>query len=744
MPKISDPTLLRELNGGTARGVTVVPLNPYAANDERRKEEDQQLQRNADARAAAAGGRDQQNLDLRIKDAGDTDRQRQFSNTRDLKKDYDSLPAVKAYEAVVPLVMQGLRASDDATGDQTLLYRYAKVMDPGSVVRESEQGAAANGANFWDKAVAGYKKQLGIEGGGALPPVVRERLKRDMLAATQQMGLAYRQIRDRYSRDASDNGIDPKYVIGPDAFDPFLAQYEEYASKPPAAATANSGALQEDGTIERDGGLYDSQGNFLGLSVRVTDDSPQLPPPSGPQGSDQTWDSSYLSQGLSGLNEGIAGTLGLPVDIATAGLNLIPKGVNAIANTNLPEISDPFLGGQWWNRAFNDIGAVRAESSDPSKQFVRRTAQSVGSSLIPAAAVETNGARIAQALLASAGGGAGAATAQQLAPDNPYAELAGELVGTGITGAGILAANQRAAQRGIEASIPTVPQLKEQASRLYDNAELTGATADASQTQALADAVRKTLRDEGQLGPSGRITSADSSTNKALNLIEQYESLPMTPKEMNAVRKVVAEGRSSTDAADQRMAGLLTRQFDDWVKPLAPGFDEARDVASRYLQAETLQDARRVAGTRPSANALRNEYANLERRDIRGYENFSPEVGAAIDDIVYVTPVSRGLDLIGKAAPTGIVSGGLSAGVPYMIGNSIGGPALGATLGGASLTAGAGARALSNANMARRADIAELLARNGGAIEQAQLIDPQTQKVIAAIMAGQSSQYAGN
>lgn len=61
MPKISDPTLLRELNGGTARGVTVVPLNPYASNDERRKNEDQNFEREririaqeAEARANAA------------------------------------------------------------------------------------------------------------------------------------------------------------------------------------------------------------------------------------------------------------------------------------------------------------------------------------------------------------------------------------------------------------------------------------------------------------------------------------------------------------------------------------------------------------------------------------------------------------------------------------------------------------------------------------------------------------------
>lgn len=209
-----------------ASGPTVValPQTPQEMEDAARKRRDE-------GRANASGDREQAGLDLRIKNDRDTDAQRRFGNTRDLKKDYDALPAVKSYEAIVPLVMQGLRANDDATGDQTLLYRYAKVMDPGSVVRESEQGAAANGSNYWDQAVAGIKKQFGVEGGGALPPIVRQRLKRDMLSAAQQMGLAYRQVRDRYARDASDNGIDPRYVIGPDAFEPFVKQFEDYSRK---------------------------------------------------------------------------------------------------------------------------------------------------------------------------------------------------------------------------------------------------------------------------------------------------------------------------------------------------------------------------------------------------------------------------------------------------------------------------------------------------------------------------------
>lgn len=229
MPEITDPSVLSSLNGAPrpARGgVFTLPPDPLEVNRDVRAG-------NADARASAAAERAAANaaaqLDLeREKFKTNQGTQRTFDNTRSLKNDFASLPVVKGYEAIAPLLMQGLRAHEDATGDQTLLYRYAKVMDPGSVVRESEQDAAAKGAGYWDAAVANIKKQVGIEGGGALSPEIRQRLKRDMLQAAQEMGLSYRQARARYSRDAADNGIDPKYVVGPDAFEPYQKQFAEY------------------------------------------------------------------------------------------------------------------------------------------------------------------------------------------------------------------------------------------------------------------------------------------------------------------------------------------------------------------------------------------------------------------------------------------------------------------------------------------------------------------------------------
>ncbi|ABD27428.1 hypothetical protein Saro_2993 [Novosphingobium aromaticivorans DSM 12444] len=147
-----------------------------------------------------------------------------INNLTSLQSRYEQLQPVKEYRVVLPQFMQALQLPDDPTADNTLLYAYAKIMDPGSVVRESEQGAAANGANYWDRAVEAVKKQFGV--GGNLTPEVRARLKRDIETRVQAMGKVYRLQRERYAKTAEKFNIDPADVIGPDDFDPFRADWE--------------------------------------------------------------------------------------------------------------------------------------------------------------------------------------------------------------------------------------------------------------------------------------------------------------------------------------------------------------------------------------------------------------------------------------------------------------------------------------------------------------------------------------
>lgn len=148
---------------------------------------------------------------------------------------------------------------------------------------------------------------------------------------------------------------------------------------------------------------------------------------------------SYLAQGMSGVNEGIGNVLGAPVDIATLLINKGIEGTNWLSGANIPTIQDPAFGSGQINRLMGNAGAITPETNDPGKRFVRRVAQEVGATAVP---VLGQFGRVAQPLRMAAtelglatGSGTGAAVANQLMPDNPYADMAGQVLG-GLTAGG--------------------------------------------------------------------------------------------------------------------------------------------------------------------------------------------------------------------------------------------------------------------------------------------------------------------
>jgi hypothetical protein len=459
-----------------------------------------------------------------------------------------------------------------------------------------------------------------------------------------------------------------------------------------------------------------------------------------------TYANSYLGQGLSGANEGLADVLGAPVDLARTAINLVPQGINAVANTNIPTLPPSFGSSQWWKSRLSDVGSILPPSGDTSKQFTRRVGESVGSAAVPGM-FGGSLPKFGAALLSGLGSGVGGATAQQIAPGNPLAEFAGDTIGGGLTGLGILKGAQRSAQRQIEAAVPTVEELKGQASNLYRKAETNGVVATPEQTQQLAADVHGILREEGQLGPHGAITNADTNTSKAFNLIQQYAGKEMTPKEMNTVRTVLADSRKSADPADRRLGNLLLDHFDNWASPMAPEFDQARSVASRYLQAQDLERARELAEARASQftgsgfeNALRTEYRGLDRGNINGQNYFAPDVTDAIQTVARGTPVSNTLRGLGRLAPTGPVAGMGSVIPGLAAGGMFGGPTgagVGTGLAGLGIAGRIGATRMG----IRAADKAELIARNGGALDQAPLLPDDFQKLAAWLAAIQQSKY---
>lgn len=189
------------------RGGGVFIPDPGALDDKARADEDQAMQR--------------QKMDVDVGNTG-------FNQRDKLRSDYNALPAVKEYRVAVQALAASLKRGSDGSGDTALIYDYVKALDPTSVVREAEVGMAASGASTVEAAAAKLKKEFGIEGGGNLPPEVRNRLRREIITSVIPRVKQYNQMRGQFETLAQRNGFDPYEIVGDHDANPYVETFREY------------------------------------------------------------------------------------------------------------------------------------------------------------------------------------------------------------------------------------------------------------------------------------------------------------------------------------------------------------------------------------------------------------------------------------------------------------------------------------------------------------------------------------
>src|SRR5690606_30945134 len=175
-------------------------------------------------------------------------------------------------------------------------------------------------------------------------------------------------------------------------------------------------------------GLPELPPQFAGLPVPgyagLSDPEPVQEP--------KPFNETLFAQGTSGINEGIASVVGLPVDLTQGALRLGAAGINAATGSDI-QLPVNAVGG---SQSIKDLmgPAIRPESEDPTNQVVRRIGQEVGASMVPAAGLVARSAtpiRTAAGQAAVATGSGAAAGAVGQVTDNPYAELAAQILGGG-------------------------------------------------------------------------------------------------------------------------------------------------------------------------------------------------------------------------------------------------------------------------------------------------------------------------
>jgi hypothetical protein len=166
------------------------------------------------------------------KDAA-TARGAQPDEVSSLRKEVQGLPSYKNVAQAAPVYKSMLDAAgrDDRASDVNLIYGMAKLMDPGSVVRESEMTVAQAIATLPQQIQQNIKSQLGQT--GRLSKDVREGIMREAYSRMSSYNALFAQDSEQYRGIATRRKMDLADVI------PSFGEFKPYE---PPEAKAKSGA----------------------------------------------------------------------------------------------------------------------------------------------------------------------------------------------------------------------------------------------------------------------------------------------------------------------------------------------------------------------------------------------------------------------------------------------------------------------------------------------------------------------
>jgi len=338
--------------------------------------------------------------------------------------------------------------------------------------------------------------------------------------------------------------------------------------------------------------------------------------------------------------------------------------------------------------------------------------------------------------------------------------LTGGILG-GVTGGVLGAGAGGLASRAARKAVPTVEGLKQQAGALYDKASERGFVFAQPQVKRAADDIASMAAAEGidpTLHPAAtaalkRLQNFATPTRTATDWNGDPVSVvnsaaKMSVDDAKTIRRILSgAGQDFTNPDQSRIAGKMLEKFDDFLGESAPELASARGIYHQAKKGELIEKTIELAGSRAGQfsgsgfeNALRTEFRALERQIINGkLKGLSQAEIDAITKVARGGPIENAMRLVGKLAPTGVVSFGAGAGVPFMVGNAMGGPAVGAAAAGATMGAGILGRNAATAMTSRNARIAAELARNGGQAVQG-MLTPQQQAIAQALIAGGGNQ----
>jgi hypothetical protein len=453
-----------------------------------------------------------------------------------------------------------------------------------------------------------------------------------------------------------------------------------------------------------------------------------------------------VEQAGAGLNEGIAGYAGAPVDLVTSVLNGLiqrPKfrdisepsadgsfNPEVVSDGMTPGITDPF-GGSGTTTALMDPFISDREPDGAVERYLRRIGQEVGFG-VPAALTGASFAKfgeparaamtpyMATSMAGDVGAGLAGQTSQEIAPGNATADIIASLVGGG---AGALAASRLTPKF---AQVPTLDELKAKASAAWDSVKAAPERMTDQATAGLDNAVRRALPDSQLAG---------EAYPKAYGMADSVAGL-RNPTVYDAIeaRRIIGD-RVAADPSEARVGVAMKREIADYLDNLKPTdlqggtaddtvdmFRTANRTTHQIKKAEQIINKEMRGESRAATSGTGGNEVNAKRQNIRALydierdptmkarkQGFSPDEMAAMAKIVDGSGGSNFARLVGRMAPT-------SGALPMMTTGMGGASGLAAVgMGGSPLfavpaaMAGAGMLGKQAAESMTKGQIAELL-----------------------------------
>ena len=329
-----------------------------------------------------------------------------------------------------------------------------------------------------------------------------------------------------------------------------------------------------------------------------------------------TQDISVATNVSSGLNEGLANALGLPVDAVTSAINqaAVNFGYNA-------PIKDPVGGSAFFQNVLENLGMIGGQPESKVGQIVRRVSREIGSAVVPGVGMASKATAPAKFLageLALAGIGGGAAGAVEQADGGPVAQMAAQ-VAAPLATTGLVTGAQAATRGVMRGRTPRTVQ-----ETIENFSEFGGFPSVGQATKSRAMQNFETLVSKGPGGGTPFFNKATETTNKIqarINQIADDLSKRATPETAGraikgGIEKFVGDFKGKANILYNKLDDAIPKEtkisvsntqamLDDLAAPIAGAEKTSTRLLNpiiRQMQQDLTEDA--ADGTLPYA-ALR-------------------------------------------------------------------------------------------------------------------------------------------